>query len=236
MLKLFRIKPVQTRYFRQSTTLLKKKPGKSSGKGKKEETTTNTDDDEVILVDVKQYVSEATDRYSQTLDLLKKKLNEAKQGKTNPQIFDQLKFPNGSLFTDIASTSTRGKNSLLITVFDPKETKNVISLIMGANLNLNPEKIPNNEQQLKIALPPPTKESRLELVKDLKQLTEEFKNSMSFKYSLGFIRRDILNKMKSFNKKENDVAKVLKTLETTHKDYINKLQDQLKQAEKSVMN
>ncbi|CAB4252372.1 similar to Saccharomyces cerevisiae YHR038W RRF1 Mitochondrial ribosome recycling factor [Maudiozyma barnettii] len=236
MLRLFRITPTQTRYFYRSSVLSKKKPSKGSNKGKKDENANgNADEEEVILVDVKQYVNEANDRYSQTLELLKKKLNEAKQGKTNPQIFDQLKFPNGSIFTEMANTSSRGKNALLVTVFDPKETKNVISLIMGANLNLNPERVPNNEQQLKIALPPPTKESRLELAKGLKQITEDFKNSVSFKYSLGFIRRDILNKMKSFNKKESEVSKVLKTLETTHKDYVNKLQDQLKQAEKSVM-
>ncbi|SMN18458.1 similar to Saccharomyces cerevisiae YHR038W RRF1 Mitochondrial ribosome recycling factor [Maudiozyma saulgeensis] len=237
MLKCLRFTPTQTRYFYKSSILSKKKPSKGSSKNKKDETTNGaSDEEEVILIDVKQYVNEANDRYSQTLELLKKRLNEAKQGKTNPQIFDQLKFPNGSVFTEMASTSARGKNSLLVTVFDPKETKNVISLIMGANLNLNPERIPNNEQQLKIALPPPTKESRLELAKSLKQITEDFKNSISFKYSLGFIRRDILNKMKSFNKKENEVTKVLKTLENTHKDYVNKLQDQLKQAEKSVMN
>lgn len=232
MLRLFTRTPVQARFFQRSAALLKKKPAK----GRKDDSAAAAEDDEVILVNVKEYVTEANDRYSQTLDLFKKKLNEAKQGKTNPEIFDLLKLPNGSLFTDVASTSARGKGTLLVTVFDPKDTKNIISLIMGANLNLNPEKIPNNEQQLKVALPPPTKESRLELVKNLKQMTEEFKNSLSFKYSLGFIRRDILNKMKSFNKKENDVAKVLKNLETTHKDYITKLQDQLKQAEKSVMN
>ena len=233
MLRIFYRTPVQSRLFQRSSLLLKKKPGK----GKKDDgAAAKADDDEVILVDVKQYLNEANDRYSQTLELFKKKLNEAKQGKTNPDIFDQLKLPNGTLFTDVASTSARGKSTLLVTVFDPKDTKNIISLIMGANLNLNPEKIPDNEQQLKVALPPPTKESRLELVKNLKQMTEEFKNSPNFKFSLGFIRRDILNKMKSFNKKENDVAKVLKNLETSHKDYITKLQDQLKQAEKSVMN
>lgn len=236
MLKLFRITPLQSRQLYRSSILLKKKPGKGPSHNKNEASESNAEEDEVILVDVKQYVNEANDRYSQTVELFKKKLNEAKQGKTNPQIFDQLKFQNGSLFTDVASTSSRGKNSLLVTVFDPKETKNVISLIMGANLNLNPERIPNNELQLKIALPPPTKESRLTLVKDVKQITEDFKNSANFKYSLGFIRRDILNKMKSFNKKETDVSKVLKTLETTHKVYVNKLQDQLKQIEKSIMN
>lgn len=233
---------LQSRQFSSISILLKKRSPHQTKNGKHQQSADSrgsadagTEANEIEMVDVRKYLSEAKDRFSQTLELHKRRLDEMKQGKANPHVFDELQLPNGTKFTDVATTSMRGKNSLLITVFDPKDTKNIISLILGSGLNMTPERLPNNEQQLKIALPSPTRDARLELCKELKKLSDDFKNSTNFRYSLNSVRRDIMSKIKKLDSKDNEVYKVTKELENIHKEYITKLQEQLKQAENSVL-
>ncbi|SCU88443.1 LAFA_0E12728g1_1 [Lachancea sp. 'fantastica'] len=213
-----------------SSSVLAKKVTKKAGKGKKVE-----EDEVVEIVDIKSYIQRATTAFEKSVELHKKRLNELKAGNSNPAIFDKLKVGKENLkFTDVATTSMKGRNSLLVTVFDPKDTKSVVSTILGAGLNLNPERIPNNEQQLKVALPPPTTETRKQNCKLLKDVFEEYKNSAN-KHSLGHIRGEILKELKTIDKKNDSVKKVIQDLEKVHKDYTSKLQDSLKQAEKSVL-
>ncbi|CCC66682.1 hypothetical protein NCAS_0A01230 [Naumovozyma castellii] len=186
------------------------------------------------IVDASKYLKEATKQFATTLELHQKRLNETKQGTSNSKVFDNLIISDGKKFTDMATTSMRGNNSLLITVFDPKDTKKIISSILGAGLNLNPERIPNNEQQLKVLLPPVTTESRLNTAKLLKGVFEEYKNS-SLKVSLGHIRNQILKEVKSLKKKDDSVRKVITDIEKEHQNYVKKLEEQFKQVEKNVL-
>lgn len=219
---------ISHRAFQSSTQLCKKhSSSKKNGKESKEE-------EEVSVIDLSQYSKTARKEFTNTLDLHKKRLNETRQGAADPRMLDDLKMQDGQPMKNVASTSLKGKNSLLVTVYDPKDTKHVISSILAANLNLTPVRVPNNEQQLKIALPPPTTESRLKMCKTLKAVFEEYKNSSS-KYSLGHIRAEIMKDMKSLSKKDDNVRKVIQDVEKIHKEYVSKLEEQLKQAEKSVM-
>ncbi|CCF60105.1 hypothetical protein KAFR_0J00370 [Kazachstania africana CBS 2517] len=196
---------------------------------KKKNRGSKANEDDIEVVDLKLYLNQAKERYSKILELQKQKLVELKQGNANPNIFNALVMPSGKKFTDIAITSLRGKNSLLVTVFNPKDTKNVVSTILAANLNLTPERLPDNEQQLRIMLPPPTAESRLKVIKDSKELFESFKSSNS-KHSMGSIRRDILDKLKGIQM-DDFQKKCIKDLETIHKDYMNQLKEQYKKFE-----
>ncbi|CAR29780.1 hypothetical protein ZYGR_0AD04640 [Zygosaccharomyces rouxii] len=221
-----------TRQFTTSQLLLKKASGgKKNPKASQSKDTDNAEE----TVDISEFIKKAQNSFENTLELHKKKLNEFKQGVANPRIFDELKLQNGSKFSEAASTSTKGKNALLVTVYDPKDTKHVISTIMAAGLNLNPERVPNNDQQLKISLPPMTTETRTRMCKDLKKVFEEYKNSSS-KDSLGHVRGEILKDLKKLAKKNDSVRKAVQDVEKVHKDYVNKMQQQLAQAEKNVMN
>lgn len=205
------------RMFSTSIPVLKKVSKKAS-KGKKGE-----DEEVTEVIDVKQYIQRATEKFNTTLELHKKRLNDFKLGAANASVFDALKVGKDNVkFTDLATTSLKGRNSLIVTVFDPKDTKLVISSILGAGLNLNPERIANNDQQLKIALPPPTTETRKQTCKQLKEVFESFKNSAN-KSSLGHVRGEILKELKNIDKKNDSVKKITQDLEKLHKDYIGKL-------------
>lgn len=213
----------------------KNKNKHANDKGKKNNNS-NDKDDTVDIVDVQQYLTQAKTKFDKSLTLHEVKLNECKQGISNVHLFDSLTLPNGTKFTDVATTAQKGKNMLLVSVFDPNDVKKVISCILASGLNLTPEKMSSdpNEQMLKITLPPKTKESRLQQVKELKQIFEGFKSSNS-NYSLGVIRRDYLNKLKKIQQND-DVKRCAKDLEALHKDYVNKLQEQFKHVEKNIIN
>lgn len=220
------------RQFTTSQLLFKKASG---GKKNTKESQSKDSDDFQETVDISEFIKRAQNSFEKTLELHKKKLNESRQGVANPRIFDDLKLQNGSKFAEVASTSSKGKSALLVTVYDPKDTKNVISAIMAAGLNLNPERVPNNDQQLKVSLPPMTTEARTRICKDLKKIFEEHKNS-SFRESLGHVRGEILKDLKKLSKKNDSVRKAMQDIEKVHKEYVNKLQQQFGQAEKNVMN
>jgi len=158
----------QFRNFHQSTFQLAKK-------GKKHQTEEPASNEpKGDMLNPKDFRTRVSTDLTKLLEVQKKKLSEASKGKNDIKIFDNLKIGK-DVFTNVASTTQKGKNLFIVTVFDPKNTKHVVSAILGANLNLNPEKMPDNEQQLKITLPPVTQESRNKLLKDLKKINDEFK-------------------------------------------------------------
>ncbi|AMD19205.1 HBR304Cp [Eremothecium sinecaudum] len=188
------------------------------------------------VFDIKSYLDKTVKRYETAVELYKKKLATKKLGGADPNMFNHLTVEKlNSKFTDVAATSMKGRNALLITVFDPKDTKHIISTILSSGMNINPERVPNNEQQLKVTLPPFTTETRQACCKELKQLFEEYKGTGS-KNSLGSIRSSVMKEMKALQKKNDKVDKAIQDIEKLHKKYIDLMQDQLKQAQKNVMN
>ncbi|CCH58085.1 hypothetical protein TBLA_0A02860 [Henningerozyma blattae CBS 6284] len=217
------------RFLTQGLPLYKKVKGNKHTKN-----SVQREDDITEIVEVSSYAKRAENQFAETLEACKKALNDAKQGNSNPKIFNKMKLQNGKIFTDVATISTKGANALLVTVFDPKDVNVIISSIFSAGLNLNPQKIPNNNQQLKIALPPITTESRQKKCKELKEIFELYKNS-SKKESLTAIRLNILKEMKNIQPRTDEVKKALQDVEKIHKEYGTKLQDIYKTIEKNMM-
>lgn len=214
-------------------TICYKKQTKSSKGNKKSKGT--EDEEEVIEFDFGKLLKDTEANFKESLKVHKEKSAEAKLGKANTSIFDNLEVHlshgQAAKFTDIAHTTLKGR-SLLITVFDPKDTKNVVSAVIGANLNLNPQVDPKNPQLLKVPLPSPTAEVKNETAKQLKVVFETFKSSSS-KYSLSSVRGDAMKELKSL-KKSDDLKKTMAQVEQLYKQYLKQLSDNYKDLEKAV--
>lgn len=211
-----------------------KKGGKQDAKSHHQEAAaqeTQEEDPSAVLKPLEASLKES-------IEVFKKRVNETKQGTANANIFDKLEVPVAHKevypFTSVAQTSLKGRN-LIITVFDPNNVKHVVSSVLGSGLNMNPQQVPNFPQQLKVALPPPTAETRSEILAALKRDFEHFKQSPS-KHSLGSARQHALKQLKGFEKKNDKVKKVLQDVEKIYKKYLDELQTQFKAAEKSVSN
>ncbi|ODV96797.1 hypothetical protein PACTADRAFT_22617, partial [Pachysolen tannophilus NRRL Y-2460] len=188
-------------------------------------------------IDGKKVLVAVEKNFEKCLDAHQKKITEIKLGKSNPKLFDRLKLNiDGKevLFTAVAQTTTKGGRSLNVTVFDPKNAKTVVSAILASGLNMNPEMDTKNPQLLTVPLPPPTAESKMENLKNLKENFEYFKNNNSNKFSLNFVRSEYLKNFKK-SKLDDDLKKTVAEIEKLHKKYAELLNEQFKAAEKSLM-
>lgn len=220
-----------TRQFHLSFTLLKKK-SKKGAREVEEETT-----DEAPAVDFK----DATKRLQSVIDKFAKQANEAKLGKTNPQIFDhlQVETADGEMpYTSLAQTAIKGRN-FIITVFDPANTKHIVNAVLASDLNMNPIADPANKQMLKVPLPPVTTESKKENVKHLKTIYEKVRNgpggSGKNASTLAAIRADIKQKISKKKKMSDAETQVWNDYEKLHKQFVEKLGEVFKAAETAIM-
>lgn len=219
-----------TRSFHQSFVTFKKK-GKKGAKEVEEEAS-----HEAPQIDF----DDATRRLQTVVDNFAKQANEAKLGKTNPQIFDHLhvETTDGEVpFTTVAQTSIKGRN-FIITVFDPANTKHLVNAILASDLNMNPIADPSNKQMLKVPLPPVTTESKKENVKHLKTVFEKVRNgpgSGKSASTLAAIRADIKHKVSKKKKMTDAETQLWNDYEKIHKKYVEKLGDVFKAAETAIL-
>lgn len=216
------------RRFHQSPIALKKKAKKGAKEPEVEETAAPPSID----------FDAVTKQFHSVIEKFTKQANEAKLGKTNPQLFDHLTVETAhgsSPYTAVAQTAVKGRN-FIITVFDPSNVKHVVNSVLSSDLNMNPIADPSNKQMLKVPLPPVTTESKKEDVKHLKTVYEKFKNGSGGKNaSLAAIRADLKNKVAKKKKLSDEETQVWKKVETIHKQYMDKLSAVLKAAETSIM-
>lgn len=220
-----------SRNFHQSFVVLKKKAKKASREVEEEVTS------EAPAIDFK----EATKRLQTVLDKFAKQANEAKLGKTNPQIFDHLlvETADGEVpYTSLAQTAIKGRN-FIITVFDPANTKHIVNAVLASDLNMNAIADPSNKQMLKVPLPPVTTESKKENVKHLKTIFEKVRNgpggSGKNAGTLAAIRADIKHKISKKKKMTDAETQVWNDYEKLHKQFVEKLAEVFKAAETAIM-
>lgn len=229
---------IPVRNFQMSPILAKKNKAKG-GKNKAEvheveQDSTSNDAPEIDFDD-------ATSKFKGVIERFSKQANEAKMGKTSPNIFDKLivDTADGELpFTSVAQTTVKGRN-FMITVFDPSNVQAIINSVLGSNLNMNPQVDPSNKQTLKVPLPPLTTESKKDNAKQLKVVFERFKNgSGRANGSLATIRTDVKNKFQKQQKKKklsDAEEKIFKEFEKLHKEYSDKLTEVFKSAEQAIL-
>lgn len=180
--------------------------------------------------------SRATSKFQGVLDAFTKQANEIKMGKTSPTIFNKLKVTTSDgeqPFTSLAQTSLKGRK-LIITVFDPAHTKDLVNAVLDLDLNLNPQVDPHNKQALHVPLPPVTTETKKENAKQLKGVFEKYKSGPN---SLNSVRTDFrgkAGKVTKKNKLSDAENKVLADFEKLHKTYVDKLTDIYKAAESAI--
>lgn len=223
------------RAFSVSPTIWAKKDKKA---GKKDSKKKDEVDEEVVVLDPKAIISDLKTKYDDSFVQFSKKLTELKMGKANPSIFDKLNIKIDDSYTatfpEVAMTAVKGSNFLNITVFDPSHTKKIVSAILEANLNLNPEVDSKNPQLLKIKLPNSTKELKEKQIKAMKELLDQYKSNASLKNSLVAIRGTFMKDLKNVEGSKDIVKKITTDIDATFKIYAEKFQTAFKNTEKSL--
>ena len=184
---------------------------------------------------------DVTNKYKQVIEKFSKSANEMIMGKSTPAIFDKLKVEKDNTavpFSAVAHASLKGRN-FAITVFDPADVSHVVNAVLGSDLNMNPQVDPQNKQNLKVPMPPPTTETKMAHAKDLKQSFEKFKNgSGKPNSSLALVRSEVRDKFQKHTKKKSlsdEEDRILKEAEKLHKQFTDKLVMSYKAAENAIL-
>lgn len=230
---------IPRRAFSSSAVVWAKKDKKAGKKESKKDAKKALDDnEEVVVLDPRAIINELKSKYDNSFNQFSKKLTELKMGKANPTIFDKLKIKIDDSYTatfpEVAMTAVKGSNFLNVTVFDPSHTKKIVSAILEANLNLNPEVDPKNPQLLKIKLPNSTKELKEKQIKAMKELLDQYKSNAALKNSLVAIRSHFMKELKNTEGSKDVIKKITDDIDATYKTYVDKFQTAFKNAEKSL--
>ncbi|KAF3482042.1 uncharacterized protein GIQ15_04801 [Arthroderma uncinatum] len=183
--------------FTQSSTLLKKKAPKENSSSKDNDkgaaATAGAGEDPFDFTQLHDSIKDAVTKLKDDLAKLRG------GGRVTPEAIENLRVvlhtvpgsdagkgkkgassPNKETVRlgEVASVIPKGGRSVSILVGEEHDVKPVMSAIKASDLSLNPQADPNNPLQLNVPIPPPTKESRDQTVKDAKVAMEKASNAV----------------------------------------------------------
>ena len=157
---------------------------------------------------INDQVTEIFDEYEldimSTVDHLKGDLLSIRAGRANPNILNKIivdYYGAPTPLNQMANISVPEARMLVISLWDTSMIKEVTKAIMASDLGITPT---DDGKVIRLAFPQLTEERRRDLTKQVKKIGEDYK------VTLRNLRRDILDKVKKFNKNnvitEDDVA------------------------------
>jgi len=183
-----------------------------------------------MLNDVYQ---ETEDRMEKAIASLIQELNTIRTGRANPTLVELLPIEYYGTLTplqELASISVPESRSLLIRPYDPSSLKNIEKAILKSELGLTPN---NDGENIRLVLPTPTEERRLDLVKVVGAKAEESR------ISIRNIRRDIIRDLRDYEEEkmitEDDQHRGEDKVQEITNDYIKKIDEVCERKEGEIM-
>ncbi len=182
---------------------------------------------------LKDVYQETEDRMEKTISALIQELNSIRTGRANPSLVELLPIEYYGTLTalqELASISVPESRSLLIRPYDPKSLKNIEKAILTSELGLNPN---NDGENIRLVLPTPTEERRLELVKVVGVKAEEAR------VSIRNIRRESIRNLRDFEDEkvitEDDLHRGEEKVQEITDNYIENIDSVCERKEKEIM-
>lgn len=227
--------PTQTlvasrRSFNTSLTLLKKK---GAGKGAKTAETSSK-----IAVEEQELdrLHDIDIEFNKVLTNFSDKAKHLKSGDADLSKWQNLKVDvHGAVaqLKNIANVQIKAGNRLIqIVSFDPKDVKHIQSAVIS-EFHITPQVDPKNKQALIVSLP---SKDKSEVLKQIKALHDDFRNSHKIPTSLAIVRSNFMNKIKKAKKDltEDEFKKFNTKIEKAYQDYSAKLQKAQTSAESGL--
>lgn len=118
---------------------------------------------------------EAKERLAKCVDALRNELVTLRTGRASPAMLDRVEceyYGDKIAINQISSISSPEPRQLLIKPYDKGDVKAIVAAINAANLGVNPV---NEGDSIRITVAPLTEETRRDLVKRAKAMSEESK-------------------------------------------------------------
>lgn len=144
---------------------------------------------------------EAKDSMSKTITAFQNELVTLRTGRASPAMLDRVEceyYGDKIAINQISSVTSPEPRQLLVKPYDKGDVKNICAAISAANLGVNPV---NEGDCIRITIPALTEETRRQLVKKAKAMSEESK------VAIRNIRRDFIDLVKASDDMTEDLQK-----------------------------
>ena len=172
-------------------------------------------------------------RLNKAMEHFDSELSSIRAGRANPKLLDKVVVDYyGSMtpLNQMANIAAADARTLTISLWDISALKDVLKAINASGLGLNPS---DDGKIIRLVVPAPTEERRLELVKMVKKIAEDTRVQMRN------ARRDILDQFKTLKKNgeitEGDMATAEKEVQKILDNAINEVNKALENKEKDIM-
>ena len=183
-----------------------------------------------MLNDVYQ---ETEERMEKAIGALIQELNTIRTGRANPSLVELLSieyYGTQTALQELASISVPESRSLLIRPYDPSSLKNIEKAILKSDLGLTPN---SDGENIRLVLPTPTEDRRLELVKVVGIKAEEAR------IAIRNIRRDSIRDLREFEEEkmitEDDLHRGEEKTQEITNEYVEKIDEVCDRKEKEIM-
>ncbi len=176
-----------------------------------------------------EYLNLAKEKMDKAISSVEERFTSVRAGRANPSMLDDV-------FVDYYGTATPLKQVATIFVpearqinvkpFDKSLLGAIEKAIYEANLGVTPN---NNGESIFITIPPLTEERRKELVKQIKEYSEDGR------ISIRNIRKEIIDNIKKDELPEDEERLIVDELQEIVNNYNKKVEEITKEKEKDLM-
>ncbi len=145
---------------------------------------------------VQDALNEANARMVSAVKSLEDDLSTIRTGRASPALVEKLSvvyYDNPTPLMQLATISAPEPRLLTIRPFDPGSLKDIERAIMTSDLGLTPN---NDGKIIRLNIPPLTEERRHDLVKIVRNRTEEAR------VAVRNVRRDVLNELREYEREK----------------------------------
>ena len=176
--------------------------------------------------------SKFEDKMKNIVDHLVQEFSEIRAGRANPTILNRINVEYYGVLTPInqvAGISVPEARLIVVQPWDVTLLKQVEKAIIEANIGITPQ---NDGKVIRLAFPELTQERRLEIVKNIKELTEKSK------VAIRNVRREAIDDAKTQEKNkeisQDDLEREEEQIQKLTDKYINILEEKFSVKEKEI--
>lgn len=177
-------------------------------------------------------MKQAKESMSATVAHFEKELQKVRAGKASPQMLDGIKvdyYGNPTPIDQVANVNTPDAHQIIIQPWERNMLPVIEKAILAANIGVTPQ---NNGEFIRLVIPAPTEERRKELVKKVKQETEQIKVAVR---NIRRTANDDAKKLKDEGVEEDAIKKLEADIQKATDEAISKVDKIMEAKEKEIM-
>jgi ribosome recycling factor len=184
------------------------------------------------MEEINFYIDEAKESMVKAIEHFETEIAKVRAGKASPSMFNGVNvdyYGSATPINQVASVTNQDARTLVISPWEKPMLQEIERAIMGANLGVTPM---NDGDFIRIVMPPLTEERRRDLVKQVKEYSE------NAKISLRNVRRDANDGLKQLQKdgtSEDLIKDAESNVQNITNDYSAKIDTILVAKEKEIM-